>query len=263
MDNNQNINQVELLQDERILLFLQGKMTVDEEKLLMDDLQKDADFKARAINVARLAKGIKQVGEEKDRILKEALLSADESSIRQIAVEASEQKFEKKVAVTINEEGHKKSAKVASLKRKYTTVLSIAASLLFVVYFGLQYYDYSKTTSLGEQFASPYDTSIARGDEQPAIEAEIHGLIDNVYNNKNLDSSLKRLAVLWEVSTLETYNDYTDYAPEIGWALAIGYLKDNNKSDASEVLKKMVTLYDAETVIGRKARELQKKIADL
>ena len=261
MDNNQNINQVELQQDERILRFLQGKMTADEENLLMDDLQKDADFKARAINMARLAKGINQVGEEKDQLLKETLLTVDESAVRTIAHQATEQTIEaESAAYTLDQN---KQTKTVSLNKKFASILSIAASLLFVVYFGFQYYDYNKTTSLGEQFASPYDTSIARGDEQPAIEAEVHGLIDNVYNNKDLDSSLKRLAVLWEVSTLETYNDYTDYAPEIGWALATGYLKDNNKAGASEVLAKMVTLYDAETVIGRKARELQNKIADL
>ena len=261
MDNNQNINQVELQQDERILQFLQGKMTADEERQLMEDLQKDADFKARAINMARLAKGINQVGEERDQILKEALLSVDESAIRTIVHQTTEQTIEAKSATYTLDQ--KKQTKIVSLNKKFASILTIAASLLFVVYFGFQYYDYNKTTSLGEQFASPYDTSIARGDEQPAIESEIHGLIDNVYNNKDLDSSLKRLAVLWEVSTLETYNDYTDYAPEIGWALATGYLKDNNKTDASEVLSKMVTLYDAETVIGRKARELQNKIADL
>lgn len=261
MDNNQNTNQVELQQDERILMFLQGKMTADEEKLLMDDLQKDSDFKVRAINMASLAKGIRQVGEEKDGILREALLAVDESAVRGIALQATEQTIEAgSAACTL---AQNKQIKTVSFNKKFASILSIAASLLFVVYFGFQYYDYSKTTSLGEQFASPYDISVARGDEQPAIEAEVHELIDNVYNKKELDSSLKRLVVLWEVSTLETYNDYTDYAPEIGWALATGYLKDNNKVGASEVLAKMVTLYDAETVIGRKARELQNKIADL
>ena len=261
MDNNQNINQAELQQDERIMLYLQGKMTANEEKLLMDDLQKDPDFKAKAINMARLVKGIKQVGDEKDRILREALLAVDESAVRDIALQTTEQTIEvESAAYTLDQN---KQTKSVPFNKRYATILSIAASLLFVVYFGFQYYDYSKTTSLGEQFASPYDTSIVRGDEQPAIEAEVHGLIDNVYNNKNLDSSLKRLAVLWEVSTLETYNDYTDYAPEIGWALATGYLKGNNKEEASEVLAKMITLYDAETVIGRKARELHNKIADL
>ena len=261
MDNNQNINQAEIQQGERILLFLQGKMTADEESLLMDDLQKDADFKARAINMARLAKGINQVGEEKDRILKETLLSVDESAVRDIAQQTTEQTIAaESAAYTLDQN---KQTKIVSLNKKFASILSIAASLLFVVYFGFQYYEYSKTSLLGEQFASPYDTSIARGDKQPAIEAEVHELIDNVYNNKDLDSSLKRMAVLWEVSTLETYNDYSDYAPEIGWALATGYLKDNNKADASEVLAKMVILYDAETAIGRKARELQNKIADL
>ena len=82
-------------------------------------------------------------------------------------------------------------------------------------------------------------------------------------NNKDLDNTLKRLAEHWEDSTSDTYSDYSDFAAEIGWALATGYLKDNNKKDASAVLEKMAELYGADTDMGKRVRELQDKIAKL
>ena len=75
--------------------------------------------------------------------------------------------------------------------------------------------------------------------------------------------TLKRLTVLWEVSTMDTYNDYTNYAPEIGWALATGYLKDNNRDDARMVLEKMAKLYEEDDAMGKKVRELLEKISKL
>ena len=124
MDNNQNIDKVELQQDERILLFLQGKMTADEEKLLIEDLQKDTDFKARAINMARLAKGINQVGEEKDQILKEALLSVDESAVRNIAHQTTKQAIESESAIyTLNQN---KQTKMVLLNKKVASILQLS-----------------------------------------------------------------------------------------------------------------------------------------
>jgi hypothetical protein len=148
-------------------------------------------------------------------------------------------------------------------KRKYATILSMAASILLIVYLGFTYYSYNKTTSLGNQFAMTHETSVARGGENAKAETEISNLINNIYNNKDLNKSLKRLAVLWEVSTMETYNDYSEFAPEIGWALATGYLKDTNKDDAKEVLDKMAKLYEEDDAMGKKVRELLEKISEL
>ena len=99
-----------------------------------------------------------------------------------------------------------------------------------------------------------------RGEEQLEVTKELETLINNVYNNNDLDATLKRLTVLWEVSTMDTYNDYTNHAPEIGWALATGYLKNNNRDDARVVLEKMAKLYDKDDAMGKKVRELLRKL---
>ena len=256
-----DINELELLQEERIISFLQGKMAPDEENAFMEELNTDEDLKARAINIARLAKGVMQVGQEKDRVLREALLAVDEESIRAIAKNATEKMVMENAAYVSSKDQTK--AKKTLFRREYITILSAAASILFIVYFGYLYNNYSRTVSLGEQYATAYDTSAMRGDEQLEVTKELEMLINNVYNNNELGATLKRLAVLWEVSTMDTYNDYTDYAPEIGWALATGYLKDNNRDDAIIVLEKMAKLYEEDDAMGMKVRELLEKISIL
>lgn len=259
MGNMKDINEVELQQEEMIMSFLQGKMSTEEEKSFFEELNKDEAFKAKAISIARLAKGITQVGQEKDRVLREVLLSVDEDTIRTIAKETTDNK-ECTIDVATKEQT---KAKTTPFYRKYATILSLAASLLLIVYFGILYNDYRKTLALGEQYAMAYDTSSIRGEEQPEVAKELETLVNNVYNKTDLSASLKRLAVLWEVSTMDTYNDYTNNAPEIGWALATGYLKDNNRKDAKAVLEKMAKLYEEDDPMGKKVRELLDKISKL
>lgn len=247
MDNKNEINQLELQEEDRILSYLQGKMTHEEEPAFIEELEINNDLKAKAISLARLAKGLSQVGDENDNILKEALLSVDEGTIRAIAKQATD----------------KAASAERSSRFKFSTLLSMAAAILLIVYLGFSYNSYRETVALGEQYATSYETSVMRGDEQPEVTKELEMLINNVYNNKDLGVTLKRLAVLWEVSTMDTYNDYTNYAPEIGWALATGYLKDNNRNDAIDVLEKMAKLYEEDDAMGKKVRELLEKISKL
>lgn len=249
MDN--NINDMDLQQEERIMSFLQGKMAPEEESKFKEELLKNPAFKEKAISMARLAKGLSQVGNENDKVLKEAMLSSDEEAIKSIAKQA-----------TTGLKTDSKS-KIVPLKRKYITILSVAASLLFIIYFGFLYNDYRKTITLGDQYAMRYELSTVRGDVNPEVEKEIETLVNNVYDKKDLSKSLKRLAVLWEVSTQETFNDYTNFSSDIGWALATGYLKENNKEEAVAVLEKMAKIYDGDTVMGKKVRDLQDKLLKL
>lgn len=249
MDN--NINDMDLQQEERIMSFLQGKMAPEEESRFKEELLNNPAFKEKAISMARLAKGLSQVGKENDKVLKEAMLSSDEEAIKSIAKQA-----------TTGLKPESKS-KIVPLKRKYITILSVAASLLFIIYFGFLYNDYRKTITLGDQHAMRYELSTVRGDVNPEVEKEIETLVNNVYDKKDLSKTIKRLAVLWEVSTQETFNDYTNFSSDIGWALAIGYLKDNNKEEAQIVLEKMAKLYDENTATGKNVRDLQNRIINL
>lgn len=253
MAKNTDIDNIDIQKVERIVSYLRGEMSHEEELKFMNELQANPELREDAISLARLSKGMKDVGEANDKSLKEAFLSVDEEVVGDIAKRVIEKSQSKDMTKT----------KVISFRKRYVSILSLAASVLFIVYFGLQYNDYRHTTLLGEQFATEYESSIMRGDKPSEAEKEIEVLVGNVYYNKELSYTVKRLAVLWEVSTLDTYNDYTDYASNIGWALATGYLKDNNKDDASTVLAKMGKIYDVDTAVGKRVRELQSKIINL
>ena len=230
MNDNENILQEkDILNDERISRFLQGKMDTDEEAAFMEEMKNNDDLRNQAIAQARLVKGMKQVDEE----LKDAFRQSDEQTIRRIANKAV---------------GNKKHS---------ARWLAIAASIVFVVFVGFKSYDYYDTTSLGREYANTFPIStIIRGEANIDVDTELTILFNNIAEGKDLDNTTSRLKTLWELSKQDTYNDYTDYAPYIGWNLAIGYLRNYEKTMARNVLYEMETMYDNETIIGKKVREL-------
>ena len=237
MNNNENIVQdTDLLNEERISRFMQGKMEADEEAAFMEEMNKNEDLRNQAIAQARLVKGMKQVDEE----LKEAFRQTDEQTIQRIARDASE---------------------TSVAKKSSARWLAIAASVVFIVFVGFKSYDYYDTTSLGKEYANTFPTtSIIRGEANTDVETELSTLFNNVAECKDLDATTSRLATLWELSKQDTYNDYTDYAPYIGWNLAIGYLENYEKTKAKEVLDEMEQFYPEGNAIGDKVRNILKSL---
>ena len=233
MNDNENILQEkDLLNDERISRFLQGKMKADEEATFMEEMKNNDDLRDQAIVQARLVKGMKQVDEE----LKDAFRQADEQTIKRIAKETFETSVGKKSSVRW---------------------LAIAASVVFIVFVGFKSYDYYDTTSLGKEYANTFPTtSIIRGESNTAVETELSTLFNNVAECKDLDDTTSRLSTLWELSKQDTYNDYTDFAPYIGWNLAIGYLENYEKTKAKDVLIEMKQTYPEGTALGDKVVQL-------
>lgn len=223
------IQEKDLLNDERISRYMQGKMNADEESSFMEELKNNEDLRNQAIAQARLVKGMKQVDEE----LKDAFREADEQTIGRIAKEAV---------------GNKKHS---------ARWLAIAASIVFIVFVGFKSYDYYDTTSLGREYANTFPTStIIRGEANADVDTELAKLFNNVAEGKDLDNTTSRLKTLWELSKQESYNDYTDYSPYIGWNLAIGYLENYEKAKAKEILKEMKQVYPEGTALGDKIREV-------
>ena len=233
MNDNENILQEkDILNDERISRFLQGKMDTDEEAAFMEEMKNNDDLRNQAIAQARLVKGMKQVDEE----LKDAFRQADEQTIKRIAKEASETSVSKKSSARW---------------------LAIAASVVFIVFVGFKSYDYYDTTSLGREYANTFPIStIIRGETNADVDTELTTLFNNVAEGKDLDNTTSRLKTLWELSKQDTYNDYTDYAPYIGWNLAIGYLEDYEKTKAKDVLNEMKEMFPEGTAMGDKVIQL-------
>lgn len=231
---NQNTKQEqELLNDDRICRFMQGEMGDDEETAFLQELKNNKDLRNQAIAQARLVKGMKQV----DKELKDVFRQTDEQTIKRIAKGASARK--------------KSSARW----------FAIAASVVFIVFIGFRSYDYYNITNLGREYAKTFPTTtIIRGEANTDVEAEINILFNNVAEGKELRKTTTRLASLWDLSKQDTYNDYTDYAPYIGWNLAIGYLEDYEKAKAKDILMEMERMYPKGTVIGDKVMQILPKL---
>ena len=229
IDNEYIVPDKDLRNDDLIDRFMQGQMDENEEKAFLEELTQNEELRERAILHARLVKGMAQVDDE----IIEAYSEAEDSS-------------------------KNNKATVVSIDKKHSARwLTIAASIVFIVFVGFKSYDYYDTTSLGREYANTFPTStIIRGEANADVDKELAMLFNNVAEGKDLDNTTSRLATLWELSKQDAYNDYTDYAPYIGWNLAVGYLRNYEKTLARNVLSEMETIYENETIIGKKVREL-------
>ena len=253
-----DINKIDnrlLEEDDRIASYLKGQMSGEEEQAFLQELEEKPEMKERAIIMARLIKGLKEVGTAQDRETIGAILASNKQSVENATKNAFLEATVAQPATT----------KVFSM-RKPAAWLSIAASLVFIVWLGIGYSDYRDITGLGKEYGNSSFTTemVSRGSTTSSdAEKKLEILFKNVQDNTDLGETIHELSLCWELSTMESYNDYTDYSAEIGWNLAIAYLKDNDKKGALAVLEKMATLYDADNVVGKRVRELQQKIEDL
>ena len=204
--------QTDIERDEQISRYLKGQMTGEEEKSFLEDMKSDMQLKQDAIAQARLVKAMAQVDSELIKELKNATETEIKTSLRP------------RKAIYI----------------KLVKSISIAASVAVLLFTGYKGYDYYSTTRLGMEYATAFPMeTVIRGGEESIVVEELQTLFDNVVERKDLSSTTKRLSELWEISNQETYNDYTDYAPYIGWYLAIGYLEDYEKGKAKRLLKQI------------------------
>lgn len=259
MDEN-NIDKV-LIDDERISLFMQGRMSAEEEALFKEELKSNIELRQRAISQARLVKGMKQADEE----LVNAFKQADMPTIKEVIEKSRDYTTEGKAAISgssfgedeVDNCGTSTSTSYSNTERTFSKRplrwFAYAASIFIIVFVGYKGYDYYNTTSLGKQYANAFPIeSIVRGDADTDVEMELTKLFKNVSKGENLKKTTARLAELWEIAKQDTYNDYTDYAPYIGWNLAIGYLEDYEKAKAEAVLLVMANMYPEYTIMGSK-----------
>lgn len=285
-DNNNNIKDKDLQEDERISSYIRGEMTESEETEFINDLKSDDDLRSKAVDTAYLAKALKDVGKDQDANVKEALMSVSRGIIEDIAAKAvgkAEPVMDTRDGrmtrmqmeyddydlsyeftpeqLKLRDEWYAKKEKERKrrmLRRRIITALSTAACLCILCIVGVQYHDYRTTTGLGEQYAGTFieqQESSIRGVESTTSK-ELAKLYTNVQQGTDLDATIQRLTVLLEVSTLDTYNDYTDDAPLIGWNLAIAYLKNNDKKSAETVLEKLISTTADDSAVNTKAKEL-------
>lgn len=245
MESNNNTTAIQF--EDKLNRFLKGEMTSAEEQEFKAFLESHPEQKQKAIAIARLAKAMQQVGEARDKAVIDDFKSATKQQVEQSAANAC---------------GIKAKPRILNFRR-FMISFYAAASILLCVFGGYKYYKYEQVTSLGQEYLAYFPASECSRGEGDDVSHKIETLYTNISDKKDLDATINELARMWNESRGETYNDYTEYMPELGWMLANAYLRDNEKDKAIEVLDILIEESPEDTAIGEKARELKQKVEKL
>lgn len=150
------------------------------------------------------------------------------------------------------------------MRRQLLRIASAAAVALMLAFPAKQYLDRRAVTQLADRYALTFSHSdFMRGTDATAAERELARLYDNVLQSRDLAATTERLAILWQVAQTEVYNGYADSRDEIGWQLAIAWLKQNRKDKAADVLTTLVRDTPHGSAINTEATRLLHDIEQL
>lgn len=203
MDSNKEFENI----DERIELFLRGKMNAAEADVFRKKLQEDKEVRDRAIAISVLVQSMKNVTSAHDKSVINSIYS---------------KRFIKPII----------------------SIMAIAACLCIIFCITQHQMLKNNTYSLATEYISyapelSLTDNVRGGDEQEQQKIEEHllSLFNSVKVQKNRSENIKELSDLFKESLSEKVNYYTDYTDYIGYYLAISYLQDNDRDNAIITLK--------------------------
>lgn len=208
---------------ERIDRFLRKQMTSEERNAFLDDLQKDKDLREEAQITAML---IQELNEERSK------------QEQEIAQEIRMAKSSKKT------------------KRIIYWVGSIAA--MFILFFGsVRFYQIKQMDNLFNEYYSPYESQgMSRGGDDD-VEKELANLFNQIETEEDVAPTLQKLQSFYD--KIDSEYEYSLYADDISWYLALGYIKVHDKEKASRILH-AIHVDDDGSKLGQKVKELLKEL---
>ena len=230
--------------DEMLSRYIKGRLSDAEEVEFNRLIAENEELRNKAIATARLVKAMNEVGSEQDNDTIEAIKQSSKEDIKRTATSIS--------GTTI------KNPRILTF-RKFVVSFSAAASILLCIFGGYKYYKYEQVTSLGSEYLAYFPASEFSRGENDGVSDILKELYSDIETKHNLGDAIARLSGMWTESRGDTFNDYTEYMPEIGWMLANAYLRNNDKSKALEVLGILIAESPEGTAMGDKARELKEK----
>ena len=222
-----NITDQDIADDEKLMAYFRGELSAEDEAIFTERLRNDSVLKERAIAVARLIKGLENVGADRNNKI-------------------IQQKYGRKTSVV-----------------KFNAWFAAAAAVLVgvCIVFGVMFYNNQSLETLATQYQNEFPLSeISRGSDDEDIVAKLQNLFNSVSEGQNLDNTIETLDNYWRQSLSETYNGFTNYSPQIGWNLAIAHLKNHDKSKAKDILKTLIDNTEDGKEIKLKAEELLEKL---
>lgn len=216
-----NISELTQQDEDRINRYLTGQMSREEETNFETALNNDSNLREHTRMMARMVKAMDAIGSERDK----------------------EYIFQMK----------------SSVPKKNHTIrwISVAASFALLITVGYQTYEYNRIANLGKEYAMTFPVStIVRGEENEDVTEILTTLFNNVANGEDLKNTITQLTELWELSQSDTYNDYTTYAPYIGWNLAIAHLRNHDKKRAKTTLIQLEKINEDNSIFNIKIQSL-------
>lgn len=216
--------------DIRLELFLKNKMTEEEGKAFLSELQSDPELRVRAQTMAAAIKNMKELKYEYGQRVASKIECLSEREYRKIA------KLPRKARIT----------SLRSFVR-----MGIAACFVGVISFGAyRYYLYNETIALGNSYYSEVPTElVVRGTDN--VSQQLSHLFTNVKNNKDLDNTILDLEDKFSLAISDEFNEYINYMNDIGWNLAIAYLKDGDREKAVKTLKLLISHSESDVIIEK------------
>ena len=205
---------------ERIERFLREQMTPEENESFLNDLKSDKDLREEAQMMALMIKEMKE-----EQVKQSAKLTED------VLAEEKRQK----------------------IIRMVRWPLSIAA--MFILIFGaVMLWDkqsdtvvlYAQANNIFEQHYSPYTLQGKSRGGDSDTEKELSILFNQVGTEEDVSLVIEKLQKIHD--SIDSEYEYSLYADDISWYLALAYLKDNNVDKAKELLKPLVDDGDEDAI---------------
>ena len=188
---------------ERIDKFLHEQMTLEESEAFLNDLRTDKDLRDEAQSLAMLIKEMRVEQAKQDAEIIEEVLAV------------------------------KKKAKIVRMTR---WIGSIAA--MFILIFGANYfYKLHQMNGLFNEYYTSYEYTEPRGGDGN-VEKELATLFNEVGTAKDIKPVIEKLQTIYD--NIDNEYEYSLYADDITWYLALAYIKDHNQDKAKDFLKHLV-----------------------
>ena len=190
---------------ERIERFLREQMSPEENDAFLNDLKNDKDLREEAQMMALMIKEMKE-----EQIKQSGKLTED----------------------VLAEEKQAKKARIISMVR---WPLSIAA--MFILIFGatLLWNRQSDTDALFTEYYSSYTLQGESRGSDSEVEKELAMLFNQVGTEKDISTVIDKLQKIYD--SVDSEYEYSLYADDIAWYLALAYLKVDKPEKSKELLK--------------------------
>ena len=190
---------------ERIERFLREQMSLEENDAFLNDLKNDKDLREEAQMMALMIKEMKE-----EQIKQSGKLTED----------------------VLAEEKQAKTARIISMVR---WPLSIAA--MFILIFGatLLWNRQSDTDALFTEYYSSYTLQGESRGSDSEVEKELAMLFNQVGTENDISTVIDKLQKIYD--SVDSEYEYSLYADDIAWYLALAYLKVDKPEKSKELLK--------------------------